>query len=187
MARRIKPDRQCYAVFFSALLTPLLQVGLSHTQLINNASANINPAMTNNAIPEMPRQCQTVNSVPPQPASQLKQEPTLLLPIADKETGNMVKPSPIEVSKAKPKPKKASHKSKPIVDDGPKVHASVKPLRMRIIGTQDGVAWIVNKEGDVVRVAVGDNVPGIGKIGVIRNDRTIKTDDGRQVLADAVN
>jgi hypothetical protein len=184
LARRGKPDGQCLTVFITALLTTAIPHAWNHVQIISDASANIKPIT---AIPEKTKanDCPAIVSQSPS----LQQTTTLLSPVIEKGIVPN-NPSPVVVTTVEPKVKPVVHKIKAVAvatDRDRKHQAKVATLRMKVIGAQDGIAWYVDGDDNVKQVAVGDVVPGIGQIGVIRNDRTIKTADGRSVLTEQVN
>lgn len=182
---RIAPDQQCVTVFVTALLTSAVPNLYSHILLINEASANVELATLAPAA-ESPVKHDFRESHPsilvdreiPVVSSPVRAITPTPLPVVQKPVSTQAKPEAASVeNREATKPKKASNFRK--------AQPQTTALRMNVIGAQNGAAWIVDGNGDVQKVEVGDDIPGIGKLGVIRDDRTIITADGRQVITES--
>lgn len=180
ITRPYLPDKQSLTIFLTAIVSSAALTTFNNLAIISDASASIEPVASPVAM--VSEQVHMVT--PPPPNMELDFPPALLetagtsVSVIDKPLMEAVK-AETTVTKAPVMQVKASPKKQ-------RSHNKAKLLRMKIIGTQDGIAWYINKSGDVLQAKVGDSVPGIGTLGVIHNDRTIKTADGQQVIADSV-
>jgi hypothetical protein len=170
------PDRTCLSVFMASFLASASLVAMTHTVFINDASANIRAGKTTSSMQMNPVECPTISAA---------STPSVPTPVTTQESASAIHRTTKKIAASEDKNiEEAKLEQHPIKASKPQQKGK---LRMKAIGLQDGVIWAVNKNYDVIRIAVGDEVPGVGTIGVIRSDRTVRTTDGRTVLLEEVN